>query len=175
MNTARARRIAMDLIRYHLGDDWRFSFLPATLDNRFGDCVYREKRIRLSLPLTAANNETEVIDTILHEIAHALVPPVAPTFAGGETLKTLLLAMDFNYTNGHTTEWMQECLRIGGNGERHYLPKSRGGRVVVPPAPVWTGMCYECGHEYTYKRAVRNLPCRSGFPCRGSYHSWVRR
>ena len=39
---------------------------------RAGCCDYRRKRISLSGYFTEHNNKTEVMNTILHEVAHAL-------------------------------------------------------------------------------------------------------
>jgi predicted SprT family Zn-dependent metalloprotease len=52
---------------------WTFDFdLPC---KRFGMCNYRRKRITLSKLLVCLNDEPEVTETILHEIAHAICGP----------------------------------------------------------------------------------------------------
>jgi hypothetical protein len=53
---------------------------------RFGYCSVSKKVISLSRPLTEANPESEVLDTILHEIAHALAfsNPLRPRAFGGK-------------------------------------------------------------------------------------------
>jgi hypothetical protein len=64
VNLKRAETIARDLIKY---------WCPGAL-RRFGMCKSRSKKITLSRHLTVLNNEEEVIDVMLHEIAHAIAP-----------------------------------------------------------------------------------------------------
>jgi hypothetical protein len=42
---------------------------------RFGTCRYSRKLITLSRQLIELNDQARVLDTILHEIAHALAGP----------------------------------------------------------------------------------------------------
>lgn len=56
-----------------LAKGWTFGF--DFTERRFGLCSYARKRISLSKLLTCLNNEAEVKETILHEIAHALCRP----------------------------------------------------------------------------------------------------
>jgi predicted SprT family Zn-dependent metalloprotease len=70
MNTALAADLARSLMAEHGLDDWTFVWTKA--HSFAGDCNYQLRRIRLSAPWTKVNDETEVRDTILHEIAHAL-------------------------------------------------------------------------------------------------------
>ncbi|NBT51009.1 MAG: hypothetical protein EBT12_05555, partial [Marivivens sp.] len=72
---------------------------------RFGQCRYTPKEISLSRPLTKANDEEQVRDTILHEIAHALTP--------GE---------------GHGNVWKKVAIKIGCDGKRCYDSKS----IITP-------------------------------------------
>ena len=64
------RRLAESLMRDHHLAGWSFKFDRSR--RRFGICLARERRIQLSRPLTLLNDELQVRDTILHEIAHAL-------------------------------------------------------------------------------------------------------
>lgn len=60
------------MVRYSLIEKgWGFNYDSAV--RRFGLCSYRKNTIFLSKPLTLLNDEAQVRDTILHEIAHALV------------------------------------------------------------------------------------------------------
>lgn len=60
---------------------------------RFGVCNYRERTISLSRHLAAINSDEETLDTILHEIAHALAGPDC----------------------GHDERWRSVASRIGAN------------------------------------------------------------
>jgi hypothetical protein len=60
---------------------------------RFGVCDHRRKRITISRHLAAINSDAETLDTVLHEIAHAL--------AGAKA--------------GHDLQWRAIAARIGAN------------------------------------------------------------
>ncbi|HYO07513.1 MAG TPA: SprT-like domain-containing protein, partial [Tepidisphaeraceae bacterium] len=72
MNLYAARLLTRSLMNQHGLSDWRFDFDHAR--RRFGSCRPRQKLITLSRHLVFLNEEPEVRDTILHEIAHALTP-----------------------------------------------------------------------------------------------------
>ena len=66
-----AELLAVSLISKHLaGGNWQFKWNDSI--NALGMCSYRDKRIILSKRWTRALPESEVTDTILHEIAHAM-------------------------------------------------------------------------------------------------------
>jgi predicted SprT family Zn-dependent metalloprotease len=129
MDLAVAERMARFLMRKHgLAGEWKFEFDRAVL--RFGSCQWRRKKITLSAHLTELNDESQVRDTILHEIAHALAPPRA----------------------GHGKKWQKIARAIGCNGMRCY------GDEVVAPQPKFVGTCPSC--SMTVKRNRRNrLSC----------------
>ncbi len=72
---------------------WRFQFDHAK--RRAGQCRYDTKTISISKYFTEEALASEIIDTILHEIAHALTPK-----------------------RGHDRVWQQVALSIGCNGKR---------------------------------------------------------
>lgn len=81
--------------------DWRFEFDRANV--RFGACFYQAKKITLSVGLTEANwknNRAEVIDTIRHEVAHALA----------------------GYEAGHGPKWRRACITTGATPTACYSP-----------------------------------------------------
>jgi predicted SprT family Zn-dependent metalloprotease len=84
--------------------DWAFRFDHAR--RRFGSCRMRAKLITLSRMLTLLNSETQVRDTILHEIAHVLTPG-----------------------DGHGQRWKDKCVEIGARPERCYDDDD----VAAPP------------------------------------------
>jgi predicted SprT family Zn-dependent metalloprotease len=92
-----AAKLAFTYMHLHELDDWHFRFDRAT--TRFGCCHHRSKTISLSSALVCLNEKSQVRDTILHEIAHALAGPKV---------------------RAHGREWREIALRIGCNGRRCY-------------------------------------------------------
>lgn len=91
---AHARAIKL-LATYGLDQQgWTFAFNRRR--NAFGLCTYKERRIELSLPLFHFMKPEAVEDTLLHELAHALV-------GGG---------------HGHGPVWKAACVRVGARPER---------------------------------------------------------
>lgn len=76
MDLIAAKNIANELMQKHglIADGWTFGYDNAKM--RLGVCRFRTKKINMSRLYTINSNEVEVKDTILHEIAHALVGPV---------------------------------------------------------------------------------------------------
>lgn len=73
MRLDEAHHMGRDLMRrYGLGE-WRLTFTRAK--RQAGVCRPDRKEIGLSSVLTQLHPEAEVRDTVLHEIAHALVGP----------------------------------------------------------------------------------------------------
>lgn len=72
MNLVKAELLAKKLIAEHLDPEWTFKFSHAK--KWLGICDYGKKEIRLSEIHTSKSPEEDVLDTILHEIAHALTP-----------------------------------------------------------------------------------------------------
>jgi predicted SprT family Zn-dependent metalloprotease len=90
----------------------------------------------LSRMLTLLNDEAEVVDTILHEIAHALTPG-----------------------DGHGPAWKAACLRIGAKPVRCYTDET----VASPPRRVarFALGCPRCQwSQPRYRRVTRKLICR---------------
>ena len=93
---------------------------------RFGYCSVGKKVISLSRPLTEANPESEVVDTILHEIAHALA------------------SLEHQDDCGHDERWKAICRRIGARPEACYGEDE----VVMPDAP-WVLAHAETGEVFS--------------------------
>ncbi|MBK1833684.1 SprT family zinc-dependent metalloprotease [Roseibacillus ishigakijimensis] len=96
-------------------------------ERRFGVCRPAQKEISLSRTLCALNTDEEVLDTILHEIAHAL--------AYHETGENC----------GHDERWKTICRRIGARPERCY----DDDEVTSPQAP-WVLIHRETGEIFSY-------------------------
>ena len=92
----------------------------------YGLCRYRERRIEVSWQIARLNDKAETMNTILHEVAHAL--------AGGAA--------------GHGDKWKAVCIDIGARPERCY-----DAQVVNVPWK-WLLVCDGCG-EVAGKRRKR--------------------
>jgi predicted SprT family Zn-dependent metalloprotease len=126
---AEALVLARDLVRRHGLDGWTVGLDRAK--TRAGACRYRTRQITLSAHLTALHSEEEVRDTVLHEIAHALVG------AG----------------HGHDEVWRARALAVGASGQRCVSEDS------PQVAGDWVGRCAQ-GHEVTrHRRPARVVSC----------------
>jgi predicted SprT family Zn-dependent metalloprotease len=114
------------LLREHGLDDW--TIVADRAKTRAGVCRFGRRQIGISAPLTTLHSEEEVLDTILHEIAHALVGP----------------------RHGHDAVWRAKAREIGCSGER--CVSSESARVPGE----WTGRC-PAGHEKSRHRAPTRL------------------
>jgi predicted SprT family Zn-dependent metalloprotease len=77
MDLVAVERTAKRLMTQHglISKGWVFGFDRAT--SRLGATHFRTKKITLSRHMAAVANEAKVVEVILHEIAHALLPPSA--------------------------------------------------------------------------------------------------
>ena len=114
------------LAKHGLGD-WRFGFDQAS--RRGGRCTFGRREINLSEQFAAAASHDEVTDTILHEIAHALVGP----------------------KHGHDAVWKATARRIGCSGRvTHDIDFSTAR---------WILTCSTCGWRVPRMRRQRGLVC----------------
>jgi predicted SprT family Zn-dependent metalloprotease len=129
VNLDDAARMAIALMAEHGLTGWRLVFDSAK--TRAGVCRPQRKQIGLSRHLTALHGEAEVRDTVLHEIAHALVGPA----------------------HGHDDVWRATAVRIGCSGLRcvsQDAPRVEGH---------WVGVC-PAGHRRTaHRRPERVRSC----------------
>jgi hypothetical protein len=90
MDLTVVERTAKRLMTQHglISKGWVFGFDRAT--RRLGATHFRTKKITLSKHMAAVADEAKVVDTILHEIAHALLPP---NEKHGKRWKTLAKAL----------------------------------------------------------------------------------
>lgn len=137
VNTDIAFALAIELMDEHglIEDGWSFKFDNAR--KRFGQCDYMKRQISLSRCLTELNDEHHVHDTILHEIAHAIL--------WVEQRK-----------RGHNAAFYAVCRRVGAEPTRCY-----SGDVATPNHK-WEGTCPSCGRvwkRHRLKRSTRNGAC----------------
>lgn len=123
MELSEAHALALALMTEYGISDWTFSFDRAT--SRGGQTNHRLKRITLSRTITEMNPVSQVRNTILHEIAHAMV--------GGR--------------HGHDAVWRAQARQIGCNGQRTHSMET--------PTPKYTGTCPSCGHTRQVSRRAR--------------------
>jgi len=122
MDLYEARKLAIELMDKHelLLSGWYLSFDNAK--RRFGCCNYGLKQISLSKHLVSLNAEADVKNTILHEIAHALV----------------------GFKHHHDWVWKTKAMEIGCTGDRCYSSKN----VATPEAKY----LLVCPNGHTVKR-----------------------
>jgi len=126
MDLDKAHKLVLRLMKQHaVPAGWSFRFDHSKV--RFGKCNYAAKEISLSRHLVQLNDETEVRETILHEIAHVLAPRSA----------------------GHGAAWKRVAQAIGCNANRCY------GAEVVRPKPRFKGTCPACRRViFRHRRSV---------------------
>ncbi|MEZ0166294.1 SprT-like domain-containing protein [Kineococcus sp. LSe6-4] len=127
MDGREALAMARELLDRHGLDGWTVVLDRAK--TRAGVCRADRREIGLSAPLTALHTEAEVRDTVLHEIAHALVGP----------------------GHGHDAVWRAAARRIGCSGER------TSGAPRPPGA--WTGTCPAGHVLTRHRRPTRVVAC----------------
>lgn len=128
----------------HFLYDYKFEWMNSV--RTFGNCNGHSKIIRLSIPLTKyeTNNE-RIINTILHEIAHAI---------------------DYN-TRGHSshdTNWKRIAKRIGCTGDR--CSSSTG--VDKSKFMKWLVKCPSC--NFSYYRARMSSKVTACGECCNTYN-----
>jgi len=127
MKLRKIEKIAREMMDEHSLYDYKFEWMNAV--RTFGNCNGHRKIIRLSIPLTKyeTNNE-RIINTILHEIAHAI---------------------DYNERgySAHDSTWRKIAKNIGCTGERC----SSSSGVDKSKFMKWVVKCPSC--DYTHYRA----------------------
>ena len=103
------------------------TIIPKTLPTKIADRTGAEK--------TLLNDEKEVTNTILHEIAHALTPG-----------------------HHHDRVWKAKAREIGCTGDRCY-----SGKTVTTPESRYIAICTGCGHVHKKHRATRTT--RTSYSC----------
>ena len=141
MNLIDAQRLAKSLMVQHGLTAWNFEFDNAYM--RFGVCWHRTRRIGLSRRLVPLNSEEQVKDTILHEIAHALV----------------------GIGHGHDRVWQAMCRKIGARPERCCTLAKEN-----TPKLKYSAKCGGCGKVHQKAKMMKNV-IRSACRCQ-SHLPW---
>jgi|SRR5579862_4178341 len=155
MNLSDAQTLALELMQKYLSEKhpgWRFRWDNAK--RRMGNCSYRHKVISISRHFVELNPESEVRDTILHEIAHVLAGPAAH----------------------HGVVWKMMARALGARPQGC----ADGSKVVARPGR-YQSSCMDCGFVFNaYKMSRRilgerfHIKCRRAFkPNRGKLGPWL--
>jgi predicted SprT family Zn-dependent metalloprotease len=105
----------------------------------FGTCYFLSKRIMISRWHAVNDPEKHVLDTLRHEIAHAL--------AGKDA--------------GHGPEWKRWAVLVGATPER-CMNHSDATECIRPPGK-YVATCPTCGHVYNFYRKPKQL---TGWNCK---------
>ena len=118
--------------------DWKLDLDHAKV--RAGACFFREKKISFSRDFIKNSNKSEIYDTILHEIAHALVGP----------------------KHGHDIVWKNMAKKLGCSAKRcHTLEFSNYKWIRFCENNCWEQkthrrksnlICRKCGASVSYKK-----------------------
>ena len=134
-----AEQLAQDLMSIFGLDDWSFKFNNSK--RMLGVCKEGKRTIELSSAYVRENSVEHVQDTILHEIAHALV----------------------GVQNGHNDVWKSMCRRIGAS------PKACDSTALLPKGP-WQARCPGCFilfHRHRRPAKLNGLYCKKCGPWKG--------
>ena len=134
MDLKKAETLARELMDSHGLHDWTFKFDRAQF--RLGQCSSYYKVIQLSKIYVEYNKKSLVQDTILHEIAHALV----------------------GCHHGHNDVWKAAAASIGARPVR-----CKELDIIKRPPSKYYAICPSCGYEHEAhrmgKRMKRGLMC----------------
>jgi predicted SprT family Zn-dependent metalloprotease len=134
MDLEQLEAIARQELKMHGLHGWTFGL--SNTKRRLGVCKYRQKRIEIAEYYARNSPEASVLDTLLHEIAHALAGPAA----------------------GHGPKWKAIAIRLGAT------PRAceSSGQAVVEPGD-WQATCPTCGKTFYLYRRPRSL---TGYRCK---------
>ena len=124
------------------GKQLGYNFKFDTAKRRFGCCNYTRKQISLSKPLSLENLDkvdTQITDTMLHELAHAFSVHVYGMKEG----------------RGHNYNWKHIAKQIGCDGERCFDSDD-----VNMPKSKYSLICDNCENETPkHKMVKKNYAC----------------
>jgi predicted SprT family Zn-dependent metalloprotease len=124
---------ANDLLIKHNLSDWKFVLNTRLSNSILGKCKYIPKEIHLNKRYALIADEELVIDTIIHEVAHAL-------------------------TKGHRHNhvWKAKCIELGCKPNR----TKKLDRNINIRLTKYKGVCPTCGHEIFASRKISYVHTR---------------
>lgn len=130
MDIKRAEMMARDLIGFYQLDGWSLKWDKAVTRN--GQCRYGRREIGLSRRIFELANEEKALNTIVHELAHAV--------------------LGFGY--GHGPVWAMTARAMGCDGH--------ACNTIVDPQMLAKRCyrCTSCGWKYFCNRRLKNVGTR---------------
>lgn len=144
METTTAGQMARKMMNDHGLAHWRFRFDRRAV-RRLGQCDHANQTISLSEKVLALADEATVRNTILHEIAHALVGP----------------------GHGHDWVWRRKAPSIGCNGNRCHT-------VNTTSLAPWQAQCKCAGKVFSRHRLAASVKHNSACPNCRTKLDWQR-
>lgn len=156
MDLRTAQEMILGLAIEHDVTNWTIKF-SKRMTRTLGLCSPATHTLTFSVPSILANEEREVRDTALHEIAHALVADMYPT--GVTRIKN---GRRVRVSPGHGSEWQAMARAIGAR------PNASTDSAVSAPTR-YHGSC-PCGTEFRRHKRPKN-----GYVCRTRRHpiKWI--
>lgn len=126
-------RFANNLLNKHQLTDWVFVW-NNRISTKLGICRYRTKEIHINKRFASVAPSEEVVDTIMHEVAHALTEG-----------------------DGHGEKWKAKCRELGCKDEEF----ANLSDELLNKLEKYKGLCPTCGHKiYTSRRrTIIHIQC----------------
>jgi predicted SprT family Zn-dependent metalloprotease len=113
-------------------DEWSIAMDRAT--KRAGVCYPQRKLLSFSKLIMGAYDEAEVRNTVLHEIAHALV----------------------GARHGHDVVWRLKFISLGGNGKARTEASETVAKAIEGQSK-YRATCAGCGETYSAQRRKKSF------------------
>lgn len=109
---------------------WTVGFDNA--DSRAGQCNFTAQRISYSVLFMLTATKQERLNTMLHEVAHAITGP----------------------NHGHDADWESNFVALGGNGSAFAYASSES---YTEDRYLWIGVCPTCGDRTGFHAAPEDV------------------
>jgi len=143
-----ARRLMSEFKLHKWG--WRFGWLQSNARTTLGRCLFDQRIIKLNPNYVEMNNETNVENTIRHEIAHAIC----------------------GFQAGHGPEWRTMATKVGARPNKYTLKSEVKVRPANRQRKNWMAICPSCEAKI-YRVRVKNKDGWYHKGCRGDL-KWQR-